>query len=310
MPRKTKEKAPEGGPKKAAEAVKHVVIVTGISGSGKTTALRAFEDRGFFCIDNMPLPLIPDVVNEINSITPQTVNVALGIDIREKQFLSSFKDTARKIADMNVNVDLLYLESSEEVLLRRFSETRRPHPLVEKSSDLKAALEEEKKLLADMRNRATFIIDSSALNVHQLKERVFHFIDTITDEKSLAVIVMSFGFKNGIPLEADLVFDLRFLPNPYFDPELKNKTGLDQAVYDFVFSNRIAENYYKKVRELVLFTMPHFYDEGKAYLTVAFGCTGGKHRSISFARRLYEDLQQVKEPKIKTIIRHRDLGKE
>ncbi len=287
-----------------------VVIVSGLSGSGKTTALRAFEDRGFFAVDNMPMILIPQLVEEMSAIEGAPNRFALGVDIRERDMLRHFDEVYEKLREQVARIDIVFIEAGTEVLIRRFSETRRPHPLLNEIKDIKRALFEEKQMLNPMRELASIIIDSSALNVHQLKERVSSYIDTISEVRKLVVIVMSFGFKNGIPLEADIVHDLRFLPNPYFQDYLRDKTGLDQAVYDYVFSFKTAHTYYNKILDLTMFALPHFYAEGKTYVTIAFGCTGGHHRSVSFARRLYDELPNVcHEIPIDVIIRHREIAR-
>jgi len=287
-----------------------VVIVSGMSGSGKTTALRAFEDRGFFCTDNMPLPLIPQFIEELLPMLSGTPSIALGVDIRERAFLDHLSDVLEKLEALCSSLQVVYLESSEEVLMRRFSESRRPHPLMEELADIHSALQLERKALSGLRDRATTTIDTSAFTVHQLKGAIFRFVDTMAGTRELAVQVMSFGFKHGIPLEADLVFDVRFLPNPHFVEDLRPHTGRDKAVSDYVFSHGAAEIYYEKLHDLVATALPGFRDEGKAYLTIALGCTGGKHRSVAFAERLFGNLEHHEHPRLNVHLRHRDIEKE
>ena len=287
-----------------------VVIVSGMSGSGKTTALRAFEDRGFFCADNMPLPLIPQFIEELLPMLSGTPSIALGVDIRERAFLGHLAEVLRQLDALCGSLKIVYLESSEDMLVRRFSESRRPHPLMEELADIHSALALERKVLSDLRDRATTIIDSSAYTVHQLKDAIFHFVDTLSGQRKLAVQVMSFGFKHGIPLEADLVFDLRFLPNPHFIEELRAHTGRDEAVASYVFGHEIAQTYYQKLFDLIDTALPGFWDEGKAFLTIALGCTGGKHRSVAFAERLFKDIEHHEQPQVHAHLRHRDIEKE
>jgi len=285
--------------------VERVIILTGISGSGKTTALRAFEDRGFFCVDNMPLPLIPNLVEELAPLLPGLPGIVLGIDIRERQFFPLLSPVMDKLKDTSGRLDVIFLESSPEMLVRRFSESRRPHPLMERLKDIHKALAEERDALRDMRDRAVLVVDTSNYTVHQLKNRMCSFIDQLGSHGSLSVQVLSFGFKHGVPLEADLVFDLRFLPNPHFVADLKNKTGQHDQVYDYVFGNDMADGFYQRLRDLVDYSLPGYQAEGKAYLTIALGCTGGRHRSVAFARRLFHDLDGRQG--LSVLIRHRDM---
>ncbi|RKH13634.1 RNase adapter RapZ [Corallococcus praedator] len=272
---------------------KQIIVITGMSGSGKSTAIRALEDAGFFCIDNLPVLLLPKLTELAGGGNIE--RMALVVDVREGIFL---KDAPRVLADVRRaghQVDVLFLDSSDDSLLRRFSETRRRHPLAPEGT-VAEGIRAEREALKDLRELADQVIDSSALNVHDLKRMVQgRFSPEPTTGPSLSI--MSFGYRYGVPPQADLVFDVRFLPNPYFVPELKGLTGKVPKVAAYVLEREETQQFLEKVVDLCRFLFPRYQKEGKAYLTVALGCTGGKHRSVALAaemvRRLSEDYGRV-----------------
>ncbi|MCY1039979.1 RNase adapter RapZ [Corallococcus sp. bb12-1] len=272
---------------------KQIIVITGMSGSGKSTAIRALEDAGFFCIDNLPVLLLPKLTELAGG--GHIERMALVMDVREGIFL---KDAPRILADVRRaghQVDVLFLDSSDDSLLRRFSETRRRHPLAPEGT-VAEGIHAEREALKDLRELADQVIDSSALNVHDLKRMVQgRFSPEPTTGPSLSI--MSFGYRYGVPPQADLVFDVRFLPNPYFVPELKGLTGKVPKVSAYVLEREETQQFLEKVVDLCRFLFPRYQKEGKAYLTVALGCTGGKHRSVALAaemvKRLSEDYGRV-----------------
>jgi len=284
-----------------------IIVVTGLSGSGKSTAVRAFEDKGFFCVDNLPVVLIPGLVQVITESSTKIENIILGIDARESSFLSDFDKIAKMMKTIGLEMEVLYLEASVGELIRRFSETRRRHPLA--GVDIRAALKREKELLSPFRENATRIIDSSQMTVHELKRQIQNYIDSATDTHNLSITLMSFGFKYGVPLEADLMYDVRFLPNPHFIPDLRPKTGKDDEVFDYVMQFEESQTTEKKIQEFLEFSIPLFEKEGKTYLVAAIGCTGGKHRSVTLVRAV-EKFMQKNMPDYSVNIRHRDIEKD
>ncbi len=272
---------------------RQIVIITGMSGSGKSTAIRALEDSGFFCVDNLPVVLLPKLAEmaELGSSLPR---LALVIDARERMFL---KEAPRFIDDVRRRghqVDVLFLDSSDESLHRRFSETRRRHPLAPTGS-VEEGILREREALRDLREMADQVIDTSPLNVHDLKRMVqSRFSPEPTNAPSISV--MSFGYRYGVPPQADLVFDVRFLPNPYFIPELKAFTGRDPKVASYVLDRPETQEFLQRIEELCRFLFPKYQKEGKAYLTVALGCTGGKHRSVAMAHELVKRLSDTGTP--------------
>jgi RNase adapter protein RapZ len=258
-----------------------VLIVSGLSGSGKTVALRAVEDVGFYCVDNIPVSLISSLIDKI-SRQSGSMHIAIGVDIREKEFLGNIK-AAIALLRKKFLLQILYLEAEPEVLVRRFKETRRPHPL---GGSLEEAIMVEKKALSGLETNADRVIDTSTLTPHELRKLVTSLYAPKAGHKDLAVSILSFGFKYGIPQNIDLLFDVRFLPNPHFMPELKELTGRDKKVSDFVFSHPATKQFMKKVEDLLDFLIPHYIREGKSYIAIAFGCTGGKHRSPAIAEKI------------------------
>lgn len=282
------------------------IIVTGMSGGGKSSAIKVMEDIGYFCIDNMPPQLIPNFA-EICNNNGEITKIAIVTDIRGGTLFLKLSECISALANTDgIEVRVLFLEATKEVLMKRYSETRRKHPLDEVSGgDLSKAIAAEEELLSDIRANADYIIDSSLLTTAQLKSQIAGlFLDKPSD--SMIVSCMSFGFKYGVPGEADLVFDVRCLPNPFYVPELKQKTGLDAEVRDYVMNYEQSRTLESKIRDMLDFLLPCYIGEGKSRLVVAFGCTGGKHRSITFAERTAAYLL---ESGCKVRIVHRDIEK-
>jgi UPF0042 nucleotide-binding protein len=276
-----------------------IVILTGLSGAGKTIALHAFEDSGFFCVDNMPSSLIRKLV-DLTSRTPSISKIAIGIDIRDRKFLSDFSDTVSALRKSH-KVEIIFLEALDEVLIRRFKETRRPHPLGYK--DLRKALSREAALLAPIRKEADKIIDSSVLTPHQLRKLVTESY-LRKGHRGMSVSLISFGYKYGVPKEADLLFDVRFLPNPYFIPELKPLPGTSPNVRKFVLSLNETRLFFDKLNPLLDHVIPLYKKEGRSYLTVGIGCTGGRHRSPVISEEIKKRLEKKK---LHVSITHRDI---
>jgi UPF0042 nucleotide-binding protein len=278
-----------------------LVVVTGLSGSGKSTAIRVLEDLGFYCIDNLPVALIPRFVELWESSREEVRRVALGIDVRERLFLEAFPRIFEELRGSNVALEVLYLEASDEVLTRRFSETRRPHPAAGGGS-LADGIRREREMLRGLREVADRLIDTSALTVHELRT-VLHEVIERAEPGTMTISLVSFGYKYGLPSDADLALDCRFLPNPFFVEELRSKTGTDAAVADYVLRREETQNFLRRLLDLLEFTLPRYQREGKSYLTIALGCTGGRHRSIV----LVEELKRVLvERGHRVLVRHRD----
>jgi UPF0042 nucleotide-binding protein len=262
---------------------RQLVVITGLSGSGKSTGARALEDAGFFVIDNLPLVMLPDFLSLTGH---EYAKVATVVDARSGNFLGDCHDVLRQVRENGLEVDVLFFDASDQDLVKRFSETRRRHPLVQKEGIL-AAIGREREIMFELRGLATIILDSSGLTVHQLRQRVLASVLGSEDhEGHLQVQVQSFGFRNGLPLGADLVFDVRFLENPHFVEELRPKTGLDQAVSNFVLSQADYQAFLGKLKDLLFFLLPRYCQEGKTSLTIGIGCTGGRHRSVAVAEDL------------------------
>lgn len=284
-------------------STKHIVIITGMSGSGKSTAIRALEDAGFFCIDNLPVLLLPKLTELAGG--GDIDRMALVVDVREGIFLKEAPRVLDEVRRAGHQVEVLFLDSSDDSLIRRFSETRRRHPLAPTGS-VAEGIRAEREELRDLRELADQVIDSSALNVHDLKRMVqARFSPEPAAGPSLSI--MSFGYRHGVPPQADLVFDVRFLPNPYFVPELKGLTGKDPKVAAYVLDREETQQFLGKVEDLCRFLFPRYQKEGKAYLTVALGCTGGKHRSVAIAAELTERLSSQQ---LRVQLWDRDIGKE
>jgi UPF0042 nucleotide-binding protein len=277
-----------------------IVIITGLSGSGKTIALRALEDSGFFCVDNLPVTLIESFAAIIFR-DRDIRKIGIGIDIREKGFLSEIIGVLKNLRNQ-YHTEVIFLEAEEDVLLRRFKETRRPHPL---GGNIEKAIQIEKERLSLLSENADRIIDTSSFTPHQLRQFITSLYRTQKIRKAMTVVLISFGFKFGAPQSADLLFDVRFLPNPNFVPKLKKLKGTNKRVSDFVFKKPEAKLLMAKIKDLMDFLIPLYIKEGKSYLTVGIGCTGGNHRSPAIVEKLKRSL---KRHPIDIHIVHRDLG--
>ena len=276
-----------------------ILIISGLSGSGKTVALRAVEDSGFYCTDNIPVSLIGALIEKIMN-QQSARHIAVGIDIREQGFLGEFNHTLSQLRK-NFPVDVLFLEAEPGVLIRRFKETRRPHPL---GGAIDEAIRKEKRALSRLRNTADRVIDTSALSPHELRKLVASVYAPRAQHKDLAVSLISFGFKHGIPQNIDLLFDVRFLPNPYFVPSLKELSGTDRKVSEYVFSHGPTRDFMRKIEDLLAFLLPHYIREGKSYISIAFGCTGGRHRSPALVEKI---ARSIAGPSVQVNVIHRDL---
>lgn len=266
-----------------------LVILTGLSGSGKASALKAFEDLGFYAVDNMPVALIPPFA-ELVEHSRDIRRAALVVDVREGQSLEQFPAILTEIR-RTLPTTVLFLEASRAALLARFSETRRPHPLG-REERVPRAIQEERRVLEPIRKVADMVIDTTKFNVHELRAYIQSKFVREGDGKSIILSSVSFGYKKGVPLDADLVFDVRFLPNPHFVPEFRNLTGKDEKVENYILSFPQSREFLDRVTELLLFLLPHYIHEGKSYLTIAFGCTGGQHRSVMIAEEIARRLHR------------------
>ena len=282
------------------------VIVTGMSGGGKRTALKMLEDMGFFCVDNLPIPLLEKFVELIAMPNKEISKVALGLDVRTDQSFSDAENSLEKLKQIGYKYEILFMEASDNVLVKRYKESRRMHPLASyEGGRVEDGIHKERAVLADMRKRADYVIDTSNLLTRELKVELDRIFLKNEEYNSLMVNVMSFGFKNGIPSAADLVFDVRFLPNPFYIDELKHSTGNDKPVQDYVMSFPEAETFLNKLTDMLLFLIPNYVKEGKYQLVVGIGCTGGKHRSVTLANELYKRLKN--KGNYGLTIQHRDV---
>jgi UPF0042 nucleotide-binding protein len=280
------------------------VILTGLSGSGKTQAIRALEDLGYFCVDNLPVLLINTFAELASREEAGLEKVAIVVDVRERGFLSQFPRIFRKLKEQpSVNPTLIFLEASHSTLVRRFSESRRPHPLAPDRSVTEGITEEREKLNA-IRSLADLIVDTSNLTVHELRDVFMKMSRDGNRRAEMVVNLVSFGFKNGVPVDADLVFDVRCLPNPHFVDNLRRLTGRDQAVVRYMRRHPATQEFIDKLAEFLRFSLPQYVSEGKSYLTVAIGCTGGRHRSVMIAESLKRALKEVDGVRLR--VQHRD----
>ena len=282
-----------------------VVIITGLSGSGKSTALRALEDVGFFCVDNLPVVLLPKLLSLTVQSSPEIKKVAMVMDLRQKSFLDKYKNIFKGLKEKGYKIEILFLEATEESLLRRFSETRRNHPLSAKSSIMDGIRKEVEKL-SPLRQMADKIIDTTQTNVHQLKDAVQRQYYPLSSRKKMFISVISFGYRYGLPADADMVMDVRFLPNPYYVEDLKNFDGHHGAVEKYVLDNPESREFLKRSLDMMNFLIPLYVKEGKVRLNIAVGCTGGRHRSVVMANQLTSHLQKMKYIVHAT---HRDISK-
>lgn len=282
------------------------VIVTGMSGGGKSTAIRMLEDLGFYCVDNLPVSLIEKFAEVVSMPASEITKVALGLDVRTDHKFEEVISAIGAVRDKGYPVEVLFMDASDDILIRRYKETRRAHPL---SGELRVedGIIKERKILEDIRAKADYVIDTSQLLTRELREMLENIFVNNKDYNSLMVTILSFGFKYGIPVDADLVFDVRFLPNPFYIEELKTKTGNDEAVRDYVMAFAEAGEFVKRLKDLLSFLIPGYIKEGKSSLVVAIGCTGGQHRSVTIANAVYEALKDGGNYGIK--IAHRDAKK-
>ena len=281
------------------------MIVTGMSGGGKSTALRMLEDAGFYCVDNLPVPLIEKFVELIAMPNSEVSKVALGLDVRADQPFEDAQKILEKLKENGYSFEILFMEASDQVLLKRYKETRRMHPL-SPDGRVEDGILKERRILQDIRSKADYVIDTSKLLTRELKEEIDRIFVKNEEYNSLMITILSFGFKHGIPADADLVFDVRFLPNPFYIDELKYKTGNDKEVQDYVMSFPEAELFIDKLCDMLSFLIPNYVKEGKYQLVIGIGCTGGKHRSVTLANRLYSRLKNKGDYGLK--IAHRDVG--
>lgn len=282
-----------------------IIVVTGLAGSGKSVVIRALEDNGFFCIDNLPVVLIPKFIDLCQGYHEGIKRIALGIDLREGLFLESWPEVLADLRATGHLVEVLFLDAADDVLLRRFSETRRPHPLAGEGS-IPEGIARERKALEGMRALADKVMDSSDFNVHELKKEVEQYYSQSLSPRKMTLFLTSFGYKYGIPHDTDMILDVRFLPNPFFVDELRVKNGLEPEVEEFVLKREETHTFLDRLYSLLEFTLPQYEREGKSSLTLALGCTGGKHRSVVLVEELKRRLDQGR---FRIHVKHRDIDK-
>jgi RNase adapter protein RapZ len=287
---KRKGKARAFRPDAPAHAPAELVIITGMSGSGKASVLKAFEDLGYYCVDNLPVGLIPRFA-ELVGQSSEIKSTALVVDVREGIQLKGLPEIVKSVKRM-LPTKMLFLEASDAILVRRFSETRRPHPLGTNTS-VKTSLAAERKRLRSIRAIADLVIDTSKFNVHELRSHITERFQKKESDKNILVSCVSFGFRHGVPEDADLMFDVRFLPNPHFVPEFRPLTGRDPKVAKYIRSFPQSREFIKRISELLVYLLPHYIREGKSYLTISFGCTGGQHRSVMIAEDVSKLLRKA-----------------
>lgn len=266
-----------------------LVIVTGISGAGKVTALKIFEDNGYYCVDNLPIDLIESFADILFRQTNEKNKVAIGVDIRSGKNLEKMSEVLKNMKAKEQNYEILFLDCNNNTLIKRFKETRRSHPMGDRDS-VENEINEERAKLEFLREQADYIIDTSNLLVKELRGEIEKIFVLNRDYRNLFVTIMSFGFKHGVPADCDLVFDVRFLPNPYYVPELKHKTGNQKEVQDYVLNSPVSHEFLNKLVDMIKFLIPNYIEEGKNQLVIGIGCTGGHHRSVTIANELYNQL--------------------
>lgn len=284
----------------------NIVIVTGMSGAGKSTALNILEDEGYYCVDNIPIALMTTFISLAKGQEKSYRNIAMSIDIRSGAAIDDIDEVLNEMSDKHFPYKILYLDASDEVLVKRYKETRRTHPLA-KDDRVDKAIEIERSKLEFLRNRADYIIDTSQMLTREFKQEMEKIFVEKSEYSNLFVTVLSFGFKYGIPVDADLVFDVRFLPNPYYIEELKPLTGNDKAIRDYVFGFEAADIFIEKLEDMIKFLLPNYVEEGKNSLVIAIGCTGGKHRSVTIANAL---AGKLKSTEYGCKVEHRDIDKD
>ena len=282
------------------------VMVTGMSGAGKSTALKILEDEGYFCADNLPIPLVEKFADLAFTPEREYNKVALGVDIRSGREIADLQSVLERLDAKGLKYEILYLDARDDVLMKRFKETRRSHPLA-RNGRIEEGIQRERDALAFLRKQADYIVDTSTLLTRELREAMAKIFVNLQEYKNIFITVLSFGFKYGIPGDSDLVFDVRFLPNPYYVPELKHKTGEEREVQEYVMGSGLAQRFLEKLEDMVEFLLPNYVAEGKNQLVISIGCTGGKHRSVTIARKLFEHLSGHTEYGVK--LEHRDIRK-
>ena len=282
------------------------VIVTGMSGAGKTSVLKFFEDINFFCVDNIPPALLPKFAELCYDQKGEIERVAMGIDIRGGRLFNDLFEVLAQLQEKGYKYEILYLDASDDVLIKRYKETRRSHPLSRKGS-IQEGIRKEREMLKDVKTKATYIIDTSQILTRQLKEQINHIFVENKNYENLVITIQSFGFKYGIPADSDLVFDVRFLPNPFYIQELKEQTGNDEPVSSYVMHFEESRTFLKKLVDMVEFLIPLYIKEGKNNLVISIGCTGGKHRSVTLANALYGALGKERHT---LLLKHQDIEKD
>ncbi|MEM7007988.1 MAG: RNase adapter RapZ [Thermodesulfobacteriota bacterium] len=280
----------------------NLVIISGLSGSGKSTAVKVLEDLGYYCVDNIPPTLLPNFIELCENSDKGINQVALVIDIREKVSFDSAPSVIEEFKNKGYPVDMIFLESSDAALVKRYKETRRKHPLSD-DGDIQAGISKERKMLEKLKEISNYTIDTSELNVHDLSEIIKNKFNKPSSQNIL-INIISFGFKHGIPNDADMIFDVRFLPNPHFVDGLRELTGVDPKVAEYVMSKEETQEFIEKITSFLDYLIPNYEKEGKSYLTIAIGCTGGKHRSVAIAEKLTERYNNLS-----PVTRHRDISK-
>lgn len=280
-----------------------VVMVTGVSGAGKSQALKTLEDLGFFCVDNLPPALIPTFIQLCTQLREPISKIAMGVDVRGREFFDDLSSALSTIEQAGSKAMVLFLEADDDILVRRYKETRRRHPLSLQGSVLEG-IHEERAILSDLKGQASIIIDTSNLSTSELRKQLVEVFSSSVKLQKLLVTLVTFGFKHGLPMDADLVFDVRFLPNPYYVADLKPLSGLDSRVSQYLFKSSLTKSFFSRMSKFVDFLLPHYVEEGKSHLTIAVGCTGGRHRSVALGEALRTHLE-AKEHTV--VVEHRDI---
>lgn len=283
-----------------------LLIVTGMSGAGKASVLKILEDKGFYCVDNLPVPLLKTFADLMFAEGNEITKAAIGIDIRNGKGLQEISGQLEKMESAGYAYEILFMDASDATLIKRYKETRRVHP-IHADSRIEVGIQEERRQLEFLKKRADYIIDTSKLLIRELNQKLDEIFFGNQEYKNMLITIVSFGFKYGIPADSDLVFDVRFLPNPYYVEELKHKTGNQEEVQEFVCANGQAKEFLDKLGEMIQFLIPKYILEGKNQLVIGIGCTGGKHRSVTIANKLYEILRQQEKCRVK--MEHRDITK-
>ncbi len=284
---------------------RNVVIVTGLSGAGKSQALRTLEDLGYFCVDNLPPSLIPTFIDLYSKAREDAMRIAMVVDIRGGEFFSDLWEALRRLREKGIRPTVLFLEAEDDILVRRFKETRRRHPLSPQGSILEG-LRDERSTLADVKAAANIIVDTSDLSPSEFRKQLMEVFSRGVKDQKMLITVVTFGFKHGLPLDADLVFDVRFLPNPFYIEELKPLSGTDPRVVDYLFNSSVTTGFFTHLKRFIDFLLPKYVDEGKTHLNIALGCTGGRHRSVALGEALKTHLESREHT---VVVEHRDIDR-